>query len=187
MSISEPQPPKPPARTWSVLLIASLALNLLVIGVLGGALVARHRHGAPGECQFGRLIGDGGLLGFMRNLPRERRLAIREAVEPARSVLRPLRQAAQLARTEVATAFNAVPVDTARIEKALGELVSAEAAVRRAGTQVLLAALTQMTPQERVQFQSWRRKNHRPQPVDANTRDELDEQPKPLPSVPAQR
>jgi uncharacterized membrane protein len=158
-----PPSQKPPAR-WSRLLIASLAINLLVAGLIGGAAISRHRLGGPPDFAGGRLIGDPGLRGFLRTLPSERRAALRTATEQSRSALRPLRQTAQRARLEMQTALNAVPIDPVRVERAMGDVISAEGLARRAAVQTLVAALSVMTPQERAQFQSFRRKHERSPP-----------------------
>ena len=152
-------PPTPPvSRTpkYSKLLIASLALNLLIVGLIGGALIS-HRFGRP----HGFNLGDPGLRGFMRSLPKDRRDVLRAAGEQSRLSWKPLRQAVQQARAEVDIAMNAVPFDAARVEKSFNDLIAAEATARRAGTAVLISAVSQMTPEERARFQKWRRKHDR--------------------------
>lgn len=148
-------PPKPQKPAISKLLIASLAFNLLFIGLVAGAAIARHRWHGPGDLN----LGDPSLRGFMRQLPKERRDAIRAAGEQARQAWRPLRQAVHQAREAYNAAMYAQPIDTARVEKTLGDLITAESAARRAGIAVLTGAVSQMTPEERTRFQDFRRRH----------------------------
>ncbi|MEQ1696640.1 MAG: periplasmic heavy metal sensor [Hyphomicrobiaceae bacterium] len=152
--MSTTAPLTPPARRYSKLLIASLALNLLIMGIAGGAVVT-HRFGRHHEFH----LGDPGLRGFMRSLPKERRDALRANGEQARQTWKPLRQAVQQARADVNAAMTASPFDAARVEKSLNDLIAAEANARRAGSAVLISAVSQMTPEERARFQKWRRKH----------------------------
>ena len=178
--MSTTAPATPPAPKYSKLLIASLAFNLLILGVFGGAAIS-HRWGRPHEFN----VGDPGLRGFMRSLPKDRRESLRATGELARQSWRPLRQAVQQARADVDTAMSAVPFDAARVEKSLNELIAAEATARRAGTAVLISAVSQMTPEERARFQKWRRKHlHRPGAPDRNDEAETQAAPPPPPPVP---
>lgn len=169
--MSSTGPSTPAAPKFSKLLIASMAFNLLIVGLIGGAMVS-HRFGRHHESAF----GDPGLRGFMRSLPKDRREALRASGEQARQNWRPLRQAVQRARAEVDTAMTAVPFDAARTEKALNDLVAAEATARRAGTAVLINAVSQMTAEERARFQKWRRK-HQPRPGPHDREDGLETPP----------
>lgn len=176
--MSNTAPATAPAPKISKLLIASLAFNLLLVGLIGGAMVS-HRFGRHHESAF----GDPGLRGFMRALPKDRREVLRASSEQARQTLRPLRQAVQRARADVDAAMSAVPFDAPRAEKALNDLVAAEATARRAGTTVLVNAVSQMTDQERTHFQQWRRKHQRrPGPPDMSDGPET----RPGPPTPSQ-
>jgi uncharacterized membrane protein len=155
--VSDIAPAKPlkPGPSW--LLIASLALNLLIIGLIAGAAIARHRLAGQNEFNVNRLAGEPGLRGFMRQLPKERRVVIRQAIEPGRETLKTLRQSARKARDSVQLALAAQPFDKAALEKALIELTAAEGAVGRSNATALADAISLMTPAERLQFQAWRR------------------------------
>ena len=179
--MSTTAPATPPAPKYSKLLIASLALNFLILGVFGGAAIS-HRWGRPHEFN----LGDPGLRGFMRSLPKERRETLRATGEQARQAWKPLRQAVQQARVEVDAAMIALPFDAARAEKSLNDLVTAEANARRAGSAVLINAVSQMTPEERARFQKWRRKHdHRSGPPGRDDGSESQPaQPPPVPAAP---
>lgn len=158
-----PAPPTPPK--YPKLLIASLALNLLIIGLIGGGMIS-HRLGR----QYDLNLGEPGLRGFMHSLPKDRREALRASGEQARVALKPLRQAVRQARAEVDAAMTAIPFDPARVERSFNDLIAAETSVRRAGSSVLISAISQMTPEERTRFQKWRRKHD--QKWGPNRRDE---------------
>lgn len=167
--VAAPQPVK--RRSW--LLIASLALNLLILGMVGGAVFARHRMGGPRDpLNIGRLMGDPGLRGFIRSLPKDREAALRAASEPARKNLRPLREAAQQARAAATMALKAEPFDAAQMELAMAGLIAAETAVRQAGVAVLVNAVSSMTPAERAQFQAWRARHEFMPPPPPNPKDQ---------------
>ncbi|MCK5549487.1 MAG: periplasmic heavy metal sensor, partial [Hyphomicrobiaceae bacterium] len=75
-------------RRLRLALIFSLALNALIIGAVGGALLfARHGHGWGWH---GRK--DFGLYGFARTLPEDRRDVIRTAIKDGWTKLKPLRK-----------------------------------------------------------------------------------------------
>lgn len=179
--MSTTAPVSPAAPKYSKLLIASLALNLLIVGLVGGAVFS-HRFGRHHELH----LGDPGLRGFMRSLPKERRDELRATGEQARQAWKPLRQAVQQARAEVDAAMIAAPFDAARIEKSLNELIAAETNARRAGSAVFINALSQMTPDERARFQKWRRKHdHRSGPPRHDDGpDSQPVQPSPVPAAP---
>jgi uncharacterized membrane protein len=172
MTQSSPEKSAPTRRSW--LLMASLALNLLVVGAIAGTLISgRHRHfgGFGGYGRDGGMGGELGLMGFVRSLPAERQRALREAADLQRGMMRPLRQAVRAARAEANTALSAEPFYAARLQAALSALADAEAKARSAATTVLVKAVNQMTPAERSAFTSWRKtheRNPRPDPTPAD-------------------
>jgi len=148
------QPTSVSKRRW--LLMASLALNMLFVGTIGGAILARHRFGPPPEAAIGKFAGEPGLRAFFRALPKDRRPAFRPLGEQLRITVKPLRLAARQARDRATAALVAEPFDPARFEKATNELIAAEAAARRATASIVASTLSIMTLQERVQFHALR-------------------------------
>ena len=147
------------------LLIGSLALNLLVVGAVAG-MFFRHRGGGgpngPPELNIGRLVNsDQGLRGFVRTLPQERRQALRAVVEDARQTLKPLRQTVRAARADASATLKAEPFDPAKFQTSMEAVIIDEGAARRASVAIMVDAVKQMTPQERVSFQAWRKKFER--------------------------
>jgi uncharacterized membrane protein len=149
------QAPSVPKRRW--LLLASLALNMLFVGTIGGAVLARHRLGPPPEFAIGKLAGEPGLRAFFRALPKDRRPVFRPLGEQFRTTVKPLRLAVRQARDLAAAALVAEPFDPARFENATNELIAAETAARRATASIVASTLTIMTPQERGQFHAYRK------------------------------
>ena len=149
-------------RRWPwIVLVVSLALNLLVLGAIMG-MTLRHKfmHGFMGmegprlsraERRHLRMGRPGALLaaarGLMRTLPKDRRRAIRRQLKPARQLLRRhLRQLAR-ARRQLAEALRAG--DEARMKEALAALRAAARDVHAATFALSESFIHALTPQER--------------------------------------
>ena len=139
--------PRPPGRTplWlRLVLVASLALNLLVVGVVGGAVVSR---GGPGE----HTRGAGGNP-FIAALPRDERRAVfgemRRESGPGRRSHAELRARFDALLAEI----RAEEFDAGAVAALLEEQRSAGSARQEAGERVLIARLTQMTQAERMAY-----------------------------------
>ena len=142
-----------PRRRWLMpVLIASLALNALVIGMVARSVW--HTRAAINVA--GGL--DGNLPAFVNQLPSERRDALQQQIGPNRPwlALRPLRADIRRARQDVAQAFVADPFDRERFAAAQARLVDAEIALRRSMQQMIPAVAERMTADERRQFLRWR-------------------------------
>jgi uncharacterized membrane protein len=168
MSDTVSSAPKP---KWSKLLIASLALNLLVVGLVGGAFLKRHRWAPHGGLNVGKILGDPGLQGFISTLPRERSAILQIGADEARRSLKPLRQAARQARLNASAAMNAEPFDAVRAETVMYDWIAIEAEARKASVSLLLKTVSQMTSSERSLFQAWRKRHERisPEPVEGKS------------------
>lgn len=129
-----------------VALIASVALNLLFVGGLGAA-VWRHRHG-PG-------LHGPGLMGFVNSLPSGRQSEVRDQVEAARTLLRPLRKAKQEAWAGVKTAMEAEPFDKPALKAALQKLGEADQKLKSSIAGSIADTAEKLSPAERRQLQSW--------------------------------
>lgn len=148
MNDLSPSPPRsglPRGLRW--LLIASLALNLLVAGLVVGALAREGGPGArprPAELSLGP---------FARALEPEDRRAVLRSLGDHRPDLRPLgRQDRAALFAEVMAALRAEPFDRARAAAALAEQSARVAEVERAVRDALLARLAAMTAAERAAF-----------------------------------
>lgn len=130
-------------------LIASLALNLLVVG--GIAAAAWHHHH-----RFGKHRGERGLLGFANDLSEPHRNMMRGAVLSAREALRPQRRAIRDAWDEANGTLTLEPFDKAKFKAAMAKVADVETAFRNSLTDVLANTAEKLTPDERRQLQNWR-------------------------------
>ena len=157
--MSEPRVTEAPTRRWprwrSVLLVVSLALNLLVIGVVATAAV-RYRLAPPPS------VAQATVYSFARTLPDERRRTIWDATRAERQALRPYRIELRRARAEVRSALAAEPFDLARYRSAHDRLLEAEVQARRAAHVLLEKVATRLTPDERRAFARWQPLAERP-------------------------
>ncbi|MDH4981327.1 periplasmic heavy metal sensor [Hyphomicrobium sp. D-2] len=146
----------PRALRW--LLVASLALNVLVIGVITGAICLSHfghgRHMGPPK---------GGLLGFARSLPDERGGPILQKFDDGKETRKNLRSLIRDARAKVRAAIIAEPFDQAKLDEALNGIVNAETEIARDRVSMFNATVQHLTPEERRQLHDWLEK-HRPMP-----------------------
>jgi len=119
-----------PRNLW---LIASVALNLFLLGGIAGALLlGPPRHGFPGH--GGPHEGRGGPGG---NLSPAGQQALRAQHEGDREVLRPQLEALRSARQEIEQAFAAEPYDPAALAAAQARMLAAEQALGTAmGTRI---------------------------------------------------
>jgi uncharacterized membrane protein len=147
ISIPERSPGRAPRWVW-VLLVVSLAGNLLLIGLIAGAAWFRYQVG-------GSSLGSGGAFGFIRALPKERRDALRQASREQIAGLRPLWQTVREARREAQRALTAEPFDAAAFLTAQRRVVDSEHAARSAGAQILADAAAKLTPDERRRMARW--------------------------------
>lgn len=131
-------------------LIASLALNLLVVGGISAA--AWHHH------HFGRHRGEAGLLGFANDIAEPHRQAVRDTVTLARAAMRPQRRAIREAWDQANATLTAEPFDKAKFKAAMGKLAVAEAALKGSVADVLGATAEILSPEERRELQAWREK-----------------------------
>jgi uncharacterized membrane protein len=135
-------------------LIVSLALNLLVIGAVAGALWRPSPSGPHGG-------GSANLLNYTNTLPTDRRKQLWEATAEARRELRPLRREVRLAREEVLKTLAAEPFDKAKFMAAQTQLGEAHTRARSAVYNLYAVLASHLTPDERRGFRHWR-DQHRP-------------------------
>lgn len=149
-----------PAARWPrwkrILLVASLALNLLVIGIVATAAV---RHGFAPPAQWAEQAT---IVSFARGLPEERRRLIWDATRADRQALRPFRAELRRARAEVRAELTAPSFDEARYKAAHERLLDAEVRARRAAHSLFETVARLLTPAERRAFAEWQQRGERP-------------------------
>lgn len=160
---------QPPAGTWRaffvrrapLLLVISLAINLLVLGAVGGAAFMHRRFGPP-DAVFGASLSPGEVFAFVRTLPGDRRREMRRIVMADRSKLQELRGAVQRERLELGRVIAGEPLDRGAFAVQAQRLWTAEGELRRTQLQVLENMVAGMNRDERSKFASWRTSFPRP-------------------------
>lgn len=137
-------------RTLRWALVASLALNVLVIGAVAGTLCfsrwgGHDRHGFKGSP----------LLGFARTLPRERADLIRQKLADAQPSMETARKGVRDARGALRTLLPADTFDQPAFNAALDSLVQAETDMARSKKALFGDVVGQLSPQERKALHDW--------------------------------
>ena len=144
------------ARWLQVLLVASLAVNLLIAGaVLGGAWVAHH-HPAHGGFGHPAMMPAGPMAGpvarFVAGLPPERRAQLHDVISGHQGAAAEFNHSLAGIRREAADAMLAVPFDKSRLEPLLRRLYDAESSAKAATIPASLAIVQNLTDAERAEF-----------------------------------
>lgn len=144
------------SRVMKFVIVASLALNLLVIGALA---TAWFRHG-------GKHFHHGGIERSLmhyahRKLPRERRKALRKAWRAERKTLRPLIDDVRSARKAFGRVLQADTYDRTAVETALADVRQKRAAVRQQASNKFLDLLETLSDEEKRAFGSYLQQDRR--------------------------
>jgi len=161
---SLPTPPKPPFRWGRVVLFTSLALNLAVAGVVGGAVLGRF-----GPDRHDIAARDIGLGLFSEALRPEDRKALRRAYVQANPDRRADRQNMRDDLQTVLTALRAEPFDVDTLRQALETGAGRIMERQKRGQAIVLDHLAKMTPTARAEVadrleETLKRRGRRPQP-----------------------
>ena len=139
-----------------VALFVSLALNLIVVGSVGGAV---WRFRAP---PVWATAVTPNLLGYASTLPLERRKHIWDQTVEERRHIRPFRREVRAAREETIKALVSEPFDRAKFLAAQGRQAEAENRARAAVQDLFVKVADSLTPQERHAFPLWREQRRPP-------------------------
>ncbi len=137
--------PVPASRRWSwttLLLIASLALNLLVLGALAHRAMDWRRGGHDAMA--------GPAMRFLRELPAERRAVLEPQVEAVRAALRQGRQGLKDAHKKAQEFLIQEPFDRLAFEATLRQFMDGEGSGRGAAIGPIVNLVEAMTPAERL-------------------------------------
>ena len=145
-----PAPSRFSPRTLRWALVASLALNVLIIGAVAGTVCFSHRGPLHGFASKGP-----GLLGFAHTLPRERSDMIRQRFADAQPNMETLRRGIRDARAKVREALIAEPFDQQKLDAALEGVAQAENNITRDKVAMFGTTVSQLTPDERRQLHDW--------------------------------
>jgi len=142
---ANPQTPRGAGRWVKIALAVSLSLNLLIIGLVGGAILGRA--GSP-EAPAIRSLGLGP---FAFALPRESRDDIRQRMTTDLPELRRNRAEIGASLLSVRRALLQEPFDRDAVSAALGRSRDAAFTIQSQAHEALLLALEEMTPAERAE------------------------------------
>lgn len=148
-------PAAPPSRRLKYALIASLALNLVIIGAVAGTMYGWKHHGPR---HGGHPRGeDFGLMGLTRVLPEERRKEVRKQLREERAGMRPMVEDVRAARRDAADRLAAEPFDRSVLEASLAAVTEKDRALREAAVKLFLGHVERLTPDERKMLaERWR-------------------------------
>ena len=139
--------PSRPSQRLRLLLIASLALNLLVLGVVVGSFLNEDRRKGPD-----RSIRQLGVGPFERALTADDLAALGPDLRARRPGLRASSRNLRGSLVEATEALRSVPFDPARFEAALQQHVSAVAGIQKQGFEILSMHVARMSDAERAAF-----------------------------------
>jgi uncharacterized membrane protein len=128
-------------------LFVSLAVNLLLVGVVGGAALSNLRQDrATAQSAVARAPN---MRSLLDSLPPERAQAIRSDVVKTWREARNERRAARAARVEVYRLAGAEPYDVAAVKAAFARMRAADGEVARRFQDVVADSMAKLTPEER--------------------------------------
>jgi uncharacterized membrane protein len=160
--------PKRRAPRWMLAaLLVSLALNLIIVGSVAGAV---WRFRTPPTWASAVTPN---LLGYASTLPNERRKQLWDQTAEERGHIRPFRREVRAARGETIKALIAEPFDKQHFITAQARQAEAENRARQAVQDLYIKIADSLTPEERRAFPRWR--EHRRHPTH-NLLDEPDQQ-----------
>ena len=146
---------------WLLITLAvSLALNLALIGfVAGRASGPGMRHLAPDPSL--------GAFRLVRQLPEERREALRPLLREHYRGIRPKLRALHASQAKIRDALDSEPYDPAELERALDAFRAALLASQEHSHRALIRVASDMSPDERhqlIQAMSWKPGRHQNPP-----------------------
>lgn len=144
-------------RTLTIALVASLTLNVFVIGAVGGAAVMRHR--VMEERARPTKMGNP-LMRVAERLPQDVRARYVARMRQEGAVVWPRMKEARAARAEAAAALSAESYDPASVSAALDRARSAEAATRASLENAVVDFARDLKPEERAVIASALRDPH---------------------------
>ncbi len=141
-----PTPTPAAPRRMKIALVASLALNLLFLGAIGGAMLnggPDRRGGGPRELGFGP---------FTEALPPADRAALAQAFFRESGGPREMRREMRERLEQMVLALRTEPLDTAALQSAFDAMRERTGRQLDAGQRLLIERLEAMTPEERARF-----------------------------------
>ncbi|NOX74645.1 MAG: periplasmic heavy metal sensor [Alphaproteobacteria bacterium] len=148
--MDEKQQVAPKPRRWiKVIFVLSLGLNILVLGLVGGAFL---RGGPPDRVRVERDIAALGLRVYFRALNEGDRADIRTNFKQYRGQIKAGRGLFRAHLKALATALTAEPYDQAAVAAVLSQQAGVVSENMAVGQRVLLAQIEMMTKSDREAF-----------------------------------
>ena len=141
------QPKTAIPKGMKILLVASLVLNIAVLGLIAGLAL----RGPTGAARPGNLPSDG-LIGMHRALPDGPRRAVRREFFARREELGDMRHQSEQLRKALPELVEAEPVDIGAVRENLQAQRGVLANFGDQAMDVLVAGIEKMTPEERAEF-----------------------------------
>lgn len=142
--MADPTLPAKPSRLWRIVLVASLALNLIIVGVVAGSVLSG-RQGPPRGFELG-------LGPLAQALPPETRRAISDTLRRTPSLRPEGRDVRRRSLDAVLTAVRAQPFDAAALSAVLASQSDRGRMLREAAQTAMIDHIAQMTDAQRATF-----------------------------------
>jgi uncharacterized membrane protein len=157
VNIATPENEEPPvirrAPRWMwIVLVVSLALNLIVIGMAAATIFHFRKHHVGPTARFGQ---------YVRTLPSERRDTLRALLDQRQAAVRPLRREARAARRRARRAFAAQPFDRDKLFEAYRSASDARIALIKARGDWFAKFATELSANERRDYLQWRSRHRK--------------------------
>ena len=133
-------------RRWAILLICSLALNLLVAGAAVGIYVNWPQHQYR---QAERFLGPAGLGIVARSLDDHHRQELGKTIASDKKAIGGMRRDGQEKLRKMVEILNADPLDSEALAAEFAAQQDAAAMRLKRGHELIAAAISEMTPEER--------------------------------------
>jgi uncharacterized membrane protein len=133
------------SRWWTVLLVASLGINLLIAGVVAG----RAFNDPPGGMApqgFGQLVP----RKFFDDLPRQRRVELMNVIRNNRDEFKTMRQQAQATALKLADVLEDPNYDPEKAKAVIADFTTSANSLASRGGAVSLVLLEKLTADERI-------------------------------------
>ncbi len=152
MTSPDDTPPPGPFASWphwtKLLLVASLAVNLLIAGAAATSYFAPERIERWSGASFTQLLP----RSFLTELPDERRREFLDTLKSRRDAFRQSRQDMTAAAQRFADALERNPYDEARVNVAIDDFTRLSTEMVDSGTLMTRQIIQKLTPEERAKL-----------------------------------
>jgi uncharacterized membrane protein len=150
MTSGNAAPGSPPSNRLRLALMASLALNVLIIGAVAGTyLMSPHKGWGTHKRK------QSALMEFSQTLPADRAEVVRAKIAGEEATLVPLRKAEREARDAARAVLMQEPFDAEKFKAALTRAAEADSKEKTARMSLLATTAAELTPDERRQLHAF--------------------------------